>query len=152
MRYLALLLFPLLLTLQSCGFLAQQQQGEKLDRQTGRIEQVDQLLQKMSAGLAVLVTSVEEMKEAKAQAREAADVNKDGKLDAGEMLTYGGLLAAALAEMARRKMKALQGNIEQVNGRVDHERALRKEAEDAEYEELMAAQKRLAELRAQGKA
>lgn len=142
---LALLLFPLLLILPSCGALALQGQGEKLDR-------VDRGLEQVSKGLTEIVTSVEEIKAAKAEAREAADVNKDGKLDPTEMLTYGGLLAAALAEMARRKMKALQGNIEEVNGRVDHERAQRKAAEQAEYEELLAAQKRLAELKAQGKA
>lgn len=126
-----------LLLLPSCGALALQGQNDKLDK-------VDRGLDVLSRSLGEVAATVEEVKQAKASSREQADVNKDGKLDPTEMLTYGGLLAAALAEMARRKMKALQGQI-------DHERAKRKEAEEEEMEALLEAQAKLEKLQKEGK-
>lgn len=115
------------------------QQGQRLDQQSQQLDRVDRGLEQVSKGMTEIATSIQEIKAAKAAAREAADANGDGKLDPTEMLTYGGLLAAALAEMARRKMKALQGNIDDVNGRVDFERSKRKAAEADEIAELRRA-------------
>jgi hypothetical protein len=83
------LVLPVLFLLTSCGALA------ALQSKSG----IDELRQELRAADA-----------AEKRAREQADSNKDGKLTGSELLTYGGLLAAAAgAEMGRRKAKALDG-------------------------------------------
>lgn len=125
-------LFVPLLLLPSCGALAGLQQADRLDK-------VDRTLEKVGDGLTEVVETVTELRQIQTTARAQADVNQDGKLDPTEMLTYGGLVAAALAEMARRKLKAVEGKAEEANGRVEFERAKRKAAEAKEIEALRAA-------------
>lgn len=128
-RFLAFLLVPFIILLPGCGALAQLQQNGKLD-------QVDQTLGQVAEGLS-------ELRKVQAEARAKADVDGDGVLSSTEMLTYGGLLTAGVGELARRKFKSLQGQVEEANARVDHERAKRKAAEEAEMEEARLALQRL---------
>jgi hypothetical protein len=120
-RVLTLLLIPFVIVLPGCGALAQWQQNGKLD-------QVDQKLGEVAEGIT-------EVRKVQAEAREKADVDKDGVLSGTELLTYGGLLTAGMAELARRKFKALGSKVEEsvaeVDARVDHEREKRKDLEVA---------------------
>lgn len=128
-RFLAFLLVPIIIVLPGCGALAQWQQNGKLD-------QVDQKLGQVAEGLV-------EIRKVQAEARAKADTDGDGALSPTEMVTYGGLLTAGMAELARRKFKSIQGQVEEANARVDHERAKRKAAEEAELEEARLALQRL---------
>lgn len=60
----------------------------------------------------------------------AADKDKDGELDWLERLAYLGMLGGGAAEMARRKMKSTQVEFANLTGRIDYERAKRKNLEN----------------------
>ncbi len=132
-RILAFLLIPFIVVLPGCGAIAQWQQNGKLDK-------VDQKLGEVVEGL-------QEVREVQAKAREQADVDKDGVLSGTELVTYGGLLAAGMAELARRKFKALDARHSEskhhrmeLEARVEHEREKRKDAEVAALKALLAEQ------------
>lgn len=59
----------------------------------------------------------------------AADKDKDGTLDWLERLAYLGMLGGGAAEIARRKLKATRTEFANLTGRIDYERAKRKNLE-----------------------
>lgn len=92
-KLLAFALVPLIIVLPGCGALALQRQNDQLGE---------------------VVESLNQLRKEEAAAREKADANHDGKLTGSELLTYGGLLAAAAGgEIARRKAKALDARHEE---------------------------------------
>lgn len=125
-RILAFVLIPFIVLLPGCGALNAWQQNGKLDKVDEKLGKVDEVLGDVAEGLT-------EIRKVQAEAREKADVDKDGVLSGTELLTYGGLLTAGMAELARRKFKA-------VDGKVEHEREKRKDAEVAMLRELLARQ------------
>lgn len=129
-RFLAIVLVPLIVVLPGCGALAAFAQNAKLD-------QVDQKLGEVAEG-------IQEVREIQSKAREQADVDKDGVLSGTELLTYGGLVTAGLAEMTRRKFKKngeekkqeLDSRLADLEGMIEHERSKRKALEEAEIARL----------------
>ena len=84
-RFLAFALIPVIVVLPGCGALALQSQNEKLGQ---------------------VIETLNEIRQVEASARKQADVDGDGKLSVTEMVAYGGLVAAGLTELARRKQGA----------------------------------------------
>lgn len=146
-RYLALLLFPLLLILPSCGALAALQQRDGVsdlrkefnDRSDKILDQVGSVRDEIGQGL-------EELEQTWTAAHEQADVNKDGKVEGGYeqllLLLAGG---GGLLEFGRRKLKALDSKHEEsknhrleLEARIEHEREKRKDGQVAALEAQLA--------------
>lgn len=127
---------------------------EMVDKVKPMIEKADfggigQMASQLMSMKDELKSSMAELKAANSAAFEKADKNKDGQLSGiGEWLAYllaGGAGAAeivrrllkrvrdqalsATAESQQAVMAAVQGHVERLDGRIDHERAKRKEAE-----------------------
>ena len=72
-----------------------------------------------------------EFRNMSAEARAKADKDGDGELSLMERLAYLITLGGGAAEIARRKLKATKNQFAALTGKVDHERAKRKQAEAA---------------------
>lgn len=123
--------FAFLLALPSCGALSLLQERGQIRDFRGEVaegnqklnERIDGFQEKLNTGIDGIQQDLGDLEQTWTAAHEAADVNKDGKVEGGYeqlLLLLGG--GGALAEMMRRKLKGLDGKIE-------HERVKRKAVE-----------------------
>lgn len=135
MRSLIVILSLFMLT--SCGTFANLSEGISNAREMiGDLNEtykelkpsIDAAVEGTKGLIADVKSTGEEFRSMSAEARANADKDGDGNLDWMERLAYMITLGGGAAEIARRKMKATQAQFAALTGRVDHERAKRKEA------------------------
>lgn len=112
----------------SCGAFSDLSQGLADGREMlGELKQdYNSMKDGFDEGLKELQETKAELSAMKEEAFKKADKDGDGELDWKEKLLYWALLGGGGIELARRKIKGLQGNVDLAFRRVDEERAKRK--------------------------
>lgn len=134
-RFVVALLIPCLMLLVSCGAIPQlgatlaQTRGAVNDLNASQAEikpEVSRVAESVSQLTAAATSLASDMKTMERESLQKADKDGDGNLDMMERIMYLLLLGGGAAEVARRKMKGTQGQIQSLHGRIEHEREKRK--------------------------